>query len=176
MEDQRAWWMPRRLTFWDMIFISAIAAIFCGFMAFTIYRGPEYGLPRDDKLVAESGRVIYAGFAPAGRSGHITVFRLDSSPTVFAFTGVMGDYPRIKEMLCLHCEASVWVDPADGRDRPFAWQIEVNGRMIASYPDVRANWISDRRGADWMAPIAGAASIGFAVWAFRRRRQDRLDN
>jgi hypothetical protein len=168
--------MPRRLTFWDLLAISGMAAALCAVSLLSIYRGPQYGLPQNDKLVMTSRRIVFSDFAPVGRSDHVTIFRLDTAPTVFEFTGVMGDYAPVRQALCINCEAVVWTDPADARGRPFAWQIEVNGKMIASYPDVKARWISNEREADWLAPIAGAISLGFAVWAVRRRRQDRQDN
>jgi hypothetical protein len=156
--------------------ISAIAALFCAATVVSIFRGPEYGLPQNDALVMSSGRVAFAGFSRVGRSNHVTIFRLNTAPTVFEFTGVMGDYAPVRQALCINCEARVWTDPADTRDRPFAWQIQVNGKMIAAYSDVKAHWISNGREADWLAPMAGAISLGFAVWAVRRRRQDRQDN
>lgn len=166
--------MPRRLTFSDLLTISGLAAFVCAVMLFSIYRGPEYGLPKNDKLISASGRLIYAGRAPAGRNSHTTIFRLDSSPDTFEFTMVMGDQNAVLRALCVGCEASVWTDPDDRRDRPFAWQIAVNGKTVASYPDVKAHWINDQRDAYWLAPFAGVISIGFAVWAFRRRRHPAL--
>ena len=172
MKAQRAWWMPRRLTFWDIIVIAVGAAIVCASMSFVVYRGPAYGLPDKDSLLLTSGRVAYAGYAKAGRSGHYAIFRLANSPVVFKFTGTQGDYIEVENALCNGCEASVWSDPNDRNDRLFAWQIEVNGKMIARYSDVKAHWLTDRRGANWGAPIAGVISAGFVALAFRRRRRD----
>jgi hypothetical protein len=172
LENQRAWWKPRRLTFGDFMTMAVCAAIGCAGTSFMMYRGPEDGLPSGDKLAVTSGRIAYVGNARAGRSGHYTVFRLATSPVVFKFTGPMGDYTEVKDALCPDCQASIWSDPHDQSGRPFAWQIEVNGKMIARYSDVKAHWISDRRMADWMAPIAGVLSIGFVALAFRRKRDD----
>jgi hypothetical protein len=175
LEDQGEWWLSRRPSFGRLLAIAAITAMFSAAMAYGVYRGPEYGLPKNDQLTRTSGRVVSVELVH-NRHADITLFSLDSSPTIFEFTVVMGDHRAVAHSLCTGCEASVWTEPSDQREYPFAWQIAVNGKFIAKYQDVKSNWIDNNRSAVWLGPLGGIATIVFLVWAFRRWRSDKKRN
>ena len=126
-----------------------------------VWSGLDNGLPPYHVLRDASGRLVQIEM----RRGDVFLI-LAGQRRRFDYLSKAGDFGSVEDALVPGQQITLWIDPADIDRTPTIYQLEVNGRMLRSYADVRDAWRSDNRMAIYLfiASFLGTPYLVFCLW------------
>ncbi|MEI9930692.1 MAG: hypothetical protein WDM89_09110 [Rhizomicrobium sp.] len=134
--------------------------------AWMMLLGSEAGLPRSDRLHAVSGQLTNAS------EGKNDIWiTLEHHEVRYDYISKENGFRAVWDGLCAGCQTTLWIDPGDTSSTPTVFQIAVKGRMVRSYADVKAAWISDNRLAPWLFGFFIFSAVYLAFYARRQHRR-----
>jgi hypothetical protein len=150
-------WIARAIAWLPVMLAFAIATL-----AWWYGRDPDAGLPREDALVAVSGRL-----EELSESRYSIDFRLEGEAREFQYLGKARGWDRVRSALegAEDRAVTVWIDRAEqgATGDLTVYAVAVDGRVVRSYDEVRDAWRRDNALAPW---LAGAMLLCGVVLAF----------
>lgn len=145
-----------------LLYGMGLALLGLALMVPDLIAGTRAGLPKDDHLVA-----ISAPLVTGERSNQEITLTLEGQKAPFSYPSKAEGEQAVWGALCRDCLTTVWVDPADTRAKPIAFQVAVRGRVVRSYADVKQAWIANNSIAPWIGGFLALAALLLAGLALR---------